>query len=325
MKIRFFLGSLVFSVMMLVSVSSSTLAQGFPNKPMRIIVNAPAGGPSDILARLIGQKLTENLGQPVVIDNRAGAGGVIGTEAVATAAPDGYTLLIPNTSHTINPSLYSKLPYDPVKDFAPVTMIVVQPFIILVHPSVPAKSVQELIALAKSKPGQINYASAGIGLASHLAVEVFKSMAGINMTHIPYKGQAPATTDLLGGQVSVLFGAIPVALPHVKSGKLRALAITSSRRSPAMPDLPTVAESGLPGYEVMSWYGFLAPAKTPKEIVAKLYVEITKALRAPDVAERITAMGFEPVGSSPEQFAAQIKEEIPKWAKVVKECGARAD
>jgi len=301
------------------------LAQGYPGKPIRIVVPFPPGGGTDIVARILTQKLSESFGANFVIDNRAGAGGSIGTEMVAKAPPDGYTLGIVSGSHAINPSLYSKLPFDAVRDFAPVTMLVSGPGLLVVHPSLPVKTVKELIALAKGKPGQLNYASAGNGTPPHLAGELFKSMAGVDMVHVPYKGNTPAFVDLISGQVSLSFPTIPSALPHVQAGRLRALAVTSRKRSAVMPQLPTIAESGLPGYDTSSWFGMLAPAGTPREIVRKLQQESAKVLQLRDVREKLLSQGLEPVGSTPEEFAATIESEIAKWAKVVKASGARVE
>lgn len=300
-------------------------AQGYPGKPIRIVVPFPPGGGTDIVARILTQKLSESFGANFVIDNRAGAGGSIGTEMVAKAPPDGYTLGIVSGSHAINPSLYSKLPFDAVRDFAPVTMLVSGPGLLVVHPSLPVKTVKELIALAKGKPGQLNYASAGNGTPPHLAGELFKSMAGVDMVHVPYKGNTPAFVDLISGQVSLSFPTIPSALPHVQAGRLRALAVTSRKRSAVMPQLPTIAESGLPGYDTSSWFGMLAPAGTPREIVRKLQQESAKVLQLRDVREKLLSQGLEPVGSTPEEFAATIESEIAKWAKVVKASGARVE
>jgi tripartite-type tricarboxylate transporter receptor subunit TctC len=310
----------------LLRVAGDAFAQGYPAKPIRIVVPFTPGGTTDVLARAIGQKLTASWTQPVVVDNRPGAAGNIGSEVVAKAAPDGYTLLMGTVStHGINPGLYSKLPYDPVKDFAPVTLVAKVPNILVLHPSVPASSVTELIAHAKAKPGQLNFASSGNGTSIHLSGELFKTMAGVQMTHVPYKGSAPALTDLLGGQVSLMFDNMPTALPHVKAGRLKALAVTSAKRSPAIPQLPTMAEAGLPGFEATSWFGVLAPAATPKEIVGKLNGEIVRILKTPEVRAQLSGQGAEPVGDTPEEFAAHIKAEMAKWAKVVKESGARID
>ncbi len=299
---------------------SSAFAQSYPNKPIRFIVAMPPGGTTDILARVVGQKLTESWGQQVVVDNRGGASGIVGMEIGAKAAPDGYTIIVtPASTYAINPSLFKKLPYDIAKDFAPVAVLAQNPFMLLVHPSLPVQSVKELIALAKSKPRQINYSSVGIGTAFHLAMEMFESMAGINMVHIPYKGAAASLTALLSGEVMVAFDALLTTTPHVKAGRLRALAVTGVKRSRELPDLPTMIEAGVPGYEVMGGFGVLAPAATPKEIVSKLNAEIVKILHMPDVRERFFGLGAEPVGNTPEQFAALIKSEIAKWSKVIKD------
>jgi tripartite-type tricarboxylate transporter receptor subunit TctC len=301
-------------------------AQTYPNKSIRLIVPFPPGGPADILSRAIGQKLTESWGQQVVVDNRAGAGGAIGSELAAKAAPDGYTLLMGFVgTHAINPSLYSRLPYDNVKSFEPVSLVATATIILVLHPSLPAKSVKELIALAKSKPGELTFGSPGNGTPQHLAGELFNTMAGVKMTHVPFKGAVPAISDLLGGRISLVFSSAPPALPHVATGKLRALAVTSGKRSVVSPDLPTVAESGLPGFEVINWYGVLAPARTPKSIVDKLNTEIAKIMKMPDVKERLSSVGIEAFSSTPAQFASFIKDETAKWAKVVKFSGARLD
>jgi len=259
----------------------------------------------------------------VVIDNRAGGGGAIGTEMAAKAGSDGYTLLMVSASHAFNPSLYTKLPYDSIRDFAPVTNAAFVPNVLLVHPSVPAKSLQEFIALAKSKPGELNFSSAGQGSAIHLATELFMSMTGIKMQHIPYKGGGQAVIDLIGGQVHCMFANLASSYSYVKAGKLRALAVTTLKRSPVYPDIPTVSEAGVPGYEFVSWFGVLVPAKTPKEIVAKLNTQIVKILRQPDMVERLRNIGMEPIGDTPEQFAAHIIAEMKKWDKVIKEAGIR--
>ena len=303
----------------------TALAQSYPSKPIRLIVPWTAGGATDIFARIIGQKLTEGWGQQVVVDNRPGASGIIGFEIAARAVPDGYTILLAAQPFTVNTSLFSKLPYDVVKDFAPVTLMAYTTNILVVHPAVPAESVSELITLAKSKPGQLNFASMGSATTGHLLGEMFKIMAGVDMVHIPYKGSAPAMTDLLGGRVSLMFDTVPSAMPHVKAGKLRALAVTSAKRSPLVPDLPTVAESGLPGFESAPWYGAVVPAGTPKEIITKLYTEIVKILNMPDVKDRLSNYGYTIIGSTPEQFADFIKTDMAKWAKVIKDAGIHVD
>lgn len=302
------------------------LAQSFPDKAIRLVVPFPPGGPADILSRAIGEKLTNAWGQQVVVDNRAGAGGAIGSEIVAKANPDGYTLLMGFVgTHAINPSLYSKLPYDNVRSFEPVSLVATATIILVLHPSVPAKSVGELISLAKLKPGELTFGSPGNGTPQHLGGELFNTMAGVKMTHVPYKGAVPAINDLLGGRLSLIFSSAPPALPHVKTGKLRALAVTSAKRSSVAPELATISESGLPGFEVINWYGVLAPAGTQKAIVSKLNAEIVKIVNMADVKERLSSVGIETFSSTPAQFAAFIKEETAKWAKVVKFSGARLD
>jgi len=323
-----------FFIVALVAVATCAAAQTYPNKPIRLVVPFPAAGTTDILARDVGQRLTETLGQPVVIDNRPGAAGNVGSDIVAKSAPDGYTLLMCTvSSHAINPGLYSKLPYDHIKDFAPVILVARVPNVLEVNPGVPVYTVADLIKLAKEKPGEINFASSGSGTSIHLSGELFKTMTGVNMVHVPYKGSAPAITDLIGGQVQVMFDNLPSSLQQIKAGKLRAIAVTSAQRSPALPDLPTIAESGLPGFEATSWFGVLAPAGTPPAIVNRLNAEINKWLQSPDGKEKLLAQGalIEPrgesvtAGGSPEQFAAFIRAETEKWAKVIKASGAKVD
>ena len=306
---------------------SKASAQTYPTKPIKIVATFAPGGASDILARIIGQKLTESWGQPVIVENRAGAGGIVGTEYVARSTPDGYTLVVGYIgTHAVNPSLYAKLSYDAVSDFAPVAFLASIPSALVVHPSVPAKSVQELIALAKSKPGQLNYGSGGVGTAPHLAAELFKTLTGVNMVHIPYKGSGPAVADLLSGQISLMFNTMIQTIPHVKEGTVRALAITGATRSDALPDLPTIAEAGVPGYDMVGWFGILAPAGTPKDVVSKLNTEIVRILNMPDVKTRLSDLGAEPTKIvSPEQFADYIKAEIAKWRDVVQSSGMRVD
>lgn len=317
---------LVFPAALLVVAQVGAFAQGtFPIKPIRWIVSNPPGGPGDVVSRAIGQKLSENLNQQVVIDNRPGAAGQLGWGIAAKAAPDGYTIVMGNATFAIHASLYSKLPYDTVKDFAPLTLAPSSPLLLVAHPSLPAKTPKELIALAKSKPDQIVYASSGSGSPHHLGVELLSSMAGVKMVHVPYKGAAPALTDLLGGQVSLAIAALSASLPHVRTGKLNALGVTAPKRSAFAPEIPTVAESGFPGYAVEFWMGVLAPAGTPQEIVNKLNSEIVKILHMPEVTERFHSQGFEIFSSTPQQFAAYINAEIIKWAKVVKDSGAKAD
>lgn len=309
-------------------IGASAWANNYPERPVRLVVPFATGGGSDILARLIGQRLSQNWGQQVVVDNRVGAGGNIGMELAAKAAPDGYTLLLGYIGTiAFNPSLYATVPYDPVKDFAPVTQLVSQPALLLIHPSLPAKSVKELIALARAKPGELNYASAGTGTPPHLNAELFKSMARVSITHVPYKGGigGQILTDLLSGRVQVYFVNMLAGIPHVRSGKLRPLAVTALQRSPVLPDIPTLSEAGVPGYEAVAWYGIFVPAGTSKEVIGRLNSEIGKILAAPDIRDRLASEGAEPVGSTPEQFAAFIAGEISKWAKIIKEAGIRAD
>ena len=301
-------------------------AVDFPSRPIRIVVPFPAGGATDIAARIIGERMSIDWKQPVTIDNRPGAGGNIGSDVVAKSPPDGYTLIMGVTgSHAINVSLYSRMPYDPVKDFEPISQVAVVPNVVVVHPSVPANTLQELVALAKKEPGKLNYASLGNGTAAHLTMEMFKSVAGIEITHIPYKGSAPAVSDLLGGQVQTMIDGLPSALPHVKAGKLRALAVTSAKRSRAAPDLPTIAESGYPGFSADAWSGLFAPKGTPKAVVDKLAGETQLILKLPETQKRLGELGAEPVGSSPAEFAQFVRGEIDKWARVVKASGARLD
>ena len=299
--------------------------QIYPNKPVRFVVGYPPGGATDIIARTIAQKLTDGLGQQVLVDNRPGAGGIIGSEIVAKATPDGHTIVLVTTSHGVNPSLYGKLPYDTLTSFAPVIHVASLQLVLVVNPSLPAKSVKDLIALAKAKPGQLNFASSGSGQSLHLAGELLKTMAGIDIVHIPYKGSAPARTDLLGGQVQMMFESMIGVLPFVQSGKLRALAVSGAKRSPAAPNIPTMAEAGVPGYQASGWVGVLAPAATPKPIIIRLNSEIDKVLKLPEVADRLSNSGAEPAGGTPEQFAAFIRAEIAKWTRVVKLSGARVE
>ncbi len=306
-------------------MTGATLAQGYPGKPIRIVVPFAPGGGADIIARILGQKMTDSWGQQVVVDNRAGASGNIGAEIVAKAAPDGHTLLMASSALAINPSVYRSVPYDPIKDFAPITQPALLPNILVVHPSVPAKTVRDLIALAKSRPGQLAYASAGAGTGTHLAAEMFKLQAGVDMVHVPYKGGGAVISDLLGGQVALTFATLPSVMPYVKAGRLHALAMTTTKRWPGLPAVPTIAESGFQGFEISTWIGLLAPAGTPKDVVGKLHGEVTRILKLPDVRERFDSLGMEPVGDTPEQFAAYIRSELAKYAKVVKQSGARVE
>ena len=301
-------------------------AETYPAKPVRIIVPFPPGGPVDTLARIVGQQLSPALGQQVIIDNRPGANGIIGTDLAGKAAPDGYTLLMGNLGPlAINVSLYRKLPYDPVRGFAPVAMVAVAPQILVAHPSLPARSVRELVQLAKARPGQLVYGSPGTGSGAHLSMELFKTMTAVDIVHIPYKGATPALADLLGGQTSLVLSSIVPAQPFVKTGKLRGLAVTGRTRTPALPEVPTMAESGLPGFEAMAWFGVLAPAGTPQAIVLRLNSEIAGILRKPEIKDQLAGFGSEPGGGMPEEFAAYIKTEIGKWGKVIKDAGIKEE
>ncbi len=300
-------------------------AQAYPAKSVRVIAGFPPASGADITARVIGAKLYDVLGQQFLVDNRPGAGSNIAAEIAAKSPPDGYTLFIGTVANAINATLYSNLPFDFVRDFAPVALTTAAPNVLVVHPSVPAKSVGELVALAKSRPGQLNFASAGTGTAPHLSGELFKAMAGVSLVHIPYKGSPPAVTDLLAGEVALMFSPASSVLPHVQAGRLRALAVTTSSRLPSLPDLPTVAESGLKGYETLTWFGFVAPAKTPPAIVARLNAEIVKVLALPDVRNQFAIQGIETFGGTPESFADYIRDEIAKWAKAIKLSGAKAE
>lgn len=298
----------------------------YPSKPITIIVPFPAGGTTDILARILAQYMNKEFGQSVIVDNRAGAGGNIGAQAAARAAADGYTLFMGTVgTHAINSSLYKKLPYDPIKDFAPLTRVAMVPNLLVAHPSQPFKTVKEMIDYAKANPGKINYGSSGNGSSIHLSGELFKSLAKVDMTHVPYKGSAPAVSDLLGGQIAIMFDNMPSALPHVKGGKLRAIAVTSARRSPELPDVPTVAEAGVPGYEATSWFGMFAPAGTPPDVLAKLNSVIVKALNDAEVRKKISEQGADPHPEKPAEFAAFIQKETAKWGKVVRDSGASID
>jgi tripartite-type tricarboxylate transporter receptor subunit TctC len=298
----------------------SAQAQNWPAKPIRFIVPFTPGGGNDTIARLVGQKLSAALGQQVIVDTRAGAGGTIGAEAAARSAPDGYTVFLAGVAtHGINPNLRSKLPYDAVKDFQPVSLIASAPLIVVVHPSLPVRNTRDLIALAKSKPGQVTYASNGAGGSSHMAVELYNMMTGTKMLHVPYKGLSPALTDLISGQVQVMFSSAVAMLPQVKSGRLRAIAMTGAKRSPALPDVPTVAESGVPGYETGSWYGVVVPAGTPKPVVGRLAQEIAAISKSPEINQRLVEDAAIPVGSTPDEFGAFIRKELARWAKVVQQ------
>jgi tripartite-type tricarboxylate transporter receptor subunit TctC len=303
----------------------AALTQNYPTRPVRLVVASSPGGTSDILGRLMAQKLGEALGQQVVVDNRAGASGVIGADIVAKSAPDGYTLLITQNSLAINPSMISKLPYDALRDFAPISKIAMNPNVLTVHPSVPAKSVKELIALAKARPGGLLIGSPGMGTLPHVAAELFKYMAGVDMVQVLYKGAGQGIVSLLSGEIALMFPAPPTAMPYIKSGRLRPLGVTTATRIQALPDVPSIAEAGLPGYESTQWFGLLAAAGTPRPVMDRLYREISGVLRAPGMKERLTALGMEVAGSTPEEFAGVIKSETEKWAKVIKAAGIKAE
>ena len=310
----------------LLAFSTSASAQQYPNRPIRFVVPFAPGGSTDTLARTIGQKLTDALQQQVVVDNRSGANGNIGMEIVAHAAPDGYTILLGYIANLgIGPGLYAKLPFDPVRDYAPITQLASSPNILAVHPSLPVKSLRELIAYAKTNPKKLNFASSGVGSIGHLTGELLNRSAGVDMVHVPYKGSGQAVIDLLGGQVQMMFSGMSSVMQHIKAGKLRALAVTGAQRSPAVPDVPTIAESGFPGFEATAWYGVLAAARTPKTIVNRLHDEIVRALALPDVKERLNNVGFELVGGTPDEFAAFIKSEIAKWTRVVRDAHISAE
>lgn len=312
-------------VAMTCAACSAARAQPYPVKPIRIVVGFAPGGPTETWARFIGQKLTSKWGQQVIVDVRPGAGGNIAADHVAKSAPDGYTLLLPAFAHAVNPSLFSKLPFDTVRDFVPIALFSTAANVLAVHPAVPAHSVSELIALSKSHPGQLTYGSAGNGTASHLAGELFNMTAGTLITHVPYKGSAPASTDLIGGHISAAFPGVAIAAAHNRAGRLRALAITSAKRSKLLPDVPTLSEAGLKGFEVASWYGLLAPAATPPEIVQRLNAEVNRSIQDPDAIERLTSLGAEPVQSTPGEFGEFIRTEIAKWAKVIRAAGLHVD
>jgi tripartite-type tricarboxylate transporter receptor subunit TctC len=316
-------------VLFLLAVAPGTAAvawaQAYPTKPIRIVVPFPAGGTSDILSRAIGQKLTEEWKQPVIVDNRPGASANIGAEIVVKSPPDGYTLLAASTIHTINPSLYSKLAYDPVRDFTPITLIATTSQVLAVHPSVPVKTVKEFIAYAKKRPGELHYSSAGNGSQPHLTAELFRSRTGINIVHVPYKGAPPAMTDLLAGHVALTFATSPSAVPHVKSGKLRALGVSTAKRIAALPDVPTIDEAGVPGFEASGANGLVGPAGIPAAIVEKLNAAVVRIVREPAMNRYLSEQGADPFTTTPAEYAAYIKSEVAKWAKAVKDSGARID
>jgi len=305
--------------------SSTGSGQAYPSKPVRVIVGFPAGGGVDITARIFTSKLSEIWGSPILVENRSGAGSTVAADLVVKSPPDGYTLMLVSiASHGIAPSMYSKLPYDTIKDFAPISLIGTTPNVLNVHPSLPARSVGEFMALAKANPGKIQYGSSGIGTSPHLSMELFKMMAGIDIFHVPYKGGAPALADLMGGHVSAMLGNLPEQIGAIKAGKIRAIGISSVKRSPLLPNVATIAESGVPGFEVTVWYGVAAPAAVPKPVLEKIYADMIKALKTPDLQQRLLEQGIDPAPTTPEQFAAFIRSEIARWAKVAKASGAAA-
>ena len=304
---------------------NAAIAQDYPARPIRLIAPFAPGGPTDLFARLMGAKLGERLGQPVLVENRPGAGGSVGTEVAAKAAPDGYTLVLVSSSFAVNATLYPKLPYDTLKDFAPITLLASAPFLLVVHNSVAAGSVRELIAFAKGNPGKLNYGSGGSGSGPHIVAELFKSEAGVDIVHVPYKGTGPLATALVAGDVQLAFGNIFALVPQVKAGRLKAIAVTGAHRSSALPEVPTVAESGLPGFEAIGVHGLLAPAGTPRRIIDRLNAECVAILRSPEVRAQLASDGAEPVAGTPEQYAAQIAAEMQKWGKLIRERGIRAD
>ncbi len=308
------------------SVTMAAAQDAFPTRPVSLVIPFPAGGSTDLVGRIVAEKMSSLLGQQIVVDNRGGAGGNVGSAAVAKAEPDGYTILMGTVAtHAINPALYKKMPYDPVADFAPVSLLVVVPNVLVVNPDFPAQNVQELIALAKEKPGELSYASSGNGTPLHLSGELFKSMAGVDIVHVPYKGAGPALIDVMGGHVPIMFDNLPSSTEHIKAGKLRGLAVTTAERAPSMPDLPTIAESGLPGYETYTWNALFAPAGTPPEVIAKLNEAAVAAVKDPAVQAKLADVGASVVGSTPEELGEHVKAEMAKWAPVVKASGAQID
>lgn len=320
----FFRGSALVTVVLASFITTGVFAQAYPDRPVRLVVGFPPGGAADILGRIAAQQLTSGLGQQVVVDNRGGAGGLIATEITARANPDGYTLLFTSIPHVINPHLYRKVTYDPIKDFTAIIQFVSVPLMMASSPALAAKTVQEVIAIAKAKPGQLNYGSAGSGSSSHLAVELFKAMAGVDLVHVPYKGTGPLITDMLGGQIALTIASAVPLTPQVKAGKLRGLAVTGPRRSPAFPDLPAVAET-VPRYEVVNWFGVVAPAATPRAVVTRVNAELNKALQSPELVKMLNAQTADAVGGTADAFAKVIRADYAKWAKVVKDSGARVD
>ena len=315
------LGVLIFAC-----AGAAATAQPYPAKPIRFVVPYPAGGPLDAAARLLGQKVSESVKQPVVVENKAGAGGNIGADVVAKAAPDGYTILMGAVAtHAINPALYKQIPYDPVNDFAPITLLAATPNVLVIHPSLPAGNVREFIAYAKAHPGKLNFGSGSAGSAGHLAGELFKTLAGVDRVHVPYKGAAPAMQDLIGGQIQLMFDNLASASAQIRAGKVKALAVTTAKRTALAPDLPTLAESGLPGFDISTWFGLFAPADTPREVIERLHGEFTRALALPEVREKLLYFGAEPVGNRPDEFAAFIRTEADKYARLIQASGAKVD
>ena len=311
--------------LLLVAAATSAIAQDYPTKPVRFIVPYAPGGSSDVIARILGQKLNEALGQTFIVDNRPGAGSMIGTDIAAKSAPDGYTIILSDMPHTINPAVYSKVPYDPIKDFSPITVVGTSAMFLFTHPSVQAQTVKEFITLAKSQPGKIAIGSGGNGTTTHLSAELFQARAGIKLTHVPYKGAGPALVDVVAGQIPATFTSMATAAPHVKAGKLRVLAVTSVKRIPSLPEVPTFTESGVGDFVVEHWWGVLAPADVPKPIVAKLREAIVQAVNAPDVRERFAGLALQPTTNTPEQFRLLLESDVKRWAKVVKDTGVKAN
>jgi tripartite-type tricarboxylate transporter receptor subunit TctC len=325
LRVRLALAVALGAFCLLCGKPSVAIAGEYPDKPIRVIVPYPPGGFNDTLARTLGQKLADKWKQPVIVDNRPGGGTTIGTNLAAKSAPDGYTMLIVSFAFAVNPALYASLPYDTAKDFSPIVLAASTPNLLVVNPGLPVNSVRELIALARSKPGQLNYASAGNGSSNHLSMELFKSLAGVDIVHIPYKGSAPAVTDLIGGQVDVMFDNVPNVLAQVRAGKLRGIAVTSRERSPFVRELPTMAESGVPGFDVSVWFGVVAPAGTPQPVVAKLNAEINGILKLPEIRQAFNSQGVEPAGGTPAEFFSHLAAQTTKWTKVVKDSGAKAE
>jgi len=318
-------GACALVVIFAAALTGESFAQAYPARPVRMVVPTAAAGGADLIARVVAPKLSERLGQQVVIENRPGAGSIIGSEVVAKSPPDGYTFLLAFIAHSTNPVIYKKVPYDAQRDFSPITLAVTSPHVIVVHPSLPVKSVKDLIALARARPGELNFGSGGNGTGHHLAMELFMSLAKVKMVHVQYKGAAPSITATLAGEVPIMAPTLFTAVPHIRSGRFRALGVTSTKRSVAAPDIPTVAEAGLPGYEMVQWYGFLAPANTPREIVARLNRDLVQVLHLPEVKDILSKDGAEPVGNTPEEFAKYLRAQLDLWAKVAREAGIKPE